>query len=630
MLAKIREKTQGVIATFILLLIVIPFALWGINSYFDAGPGVHVAKVDGQEINQPAYRAALERFRGRIDPAMMDSPAFKQMVLSGLIEQTLLTRDAEDSGYRIGDARLGQLIRDVPLFQREGRFDPSQYDALLRREGLTPREFELRLRAENLTRQVQTGITDSVIVTDAEVYALARLLAQVRVVAVATISPEAYAKTAKVAPEEIEKYYDANADQFKTPDQVRIQYLELKAGAADAKYQPDETELKRAYEEEMARYVTPEKRRLSHILIALPESAAEIEAKKALAKAQDIERRLRAGGDFAQMAKQQSQDTDSARKGGDLGELRSGLLPKPLEQAAHALKLHEVSKPIRSEYGYHLLKLTAYTPEKRKSLAEVKHELTKILRQRRSEERFIELAEKFRNLVYENPDSLQIAANTLELNIQTSDWFTRSGGAGVAKNLKVVEAAFNPEVLSKARNSDTIEVDNQTLVAVRVTDHKPAARRPLSEVHAQIERALRQQAALRQTADTAESLMKELNAGGALDKLAARHGLKYVTDKRVTREQAAGLDRRIVDAVFHAARPSPDKPPVYGIADLGSQGRALFALTQVMETPAERLDASIKDRARRQLVERRGQGLYTAYRAGLRQQADVKIVNERL
>lgn len=630
MLAKIREKTQGVIATFILLLIVIPFALWGINSYFDAGPGVHVAKVDGQEINQPAYRAALDRFRGRIDPAMMDSPAFKQMVLSGLIEQILLTRDAEDSGYRIGDARLGQLIRDVPLFQRDGRFDPAQYEALLRREGLTAREFELRLRAESLTRQVQTGITDSVIVTDAEVNALARLLAQERVVAAVIISPEAYAKTATATSDEIEKYYDANAEQFKTPDQVRIQYLELKAGTVDAKYQPDEAELKRAYEEEAGRYVSTEKRRLSHILITLPDNAAESEIAKAHARIQEIERKLRAGSDFAQMAKLHSQDVDSAKNGGDLGELRAGLLPKPLEQAARALKLRELSKPIRSEYGYHLLKLTAHTPEKRKTIAEVKSELTKMLRQRRAEERFVEIAEKFRNLVYENPDSLQVAANTLELTIQTSDWFTRSGGAGVAKNLKVVEAAFNPEVLSKARNSDAIEVDNQTLVAVRVLDHRPAARRPLNEVHAQIERTLRQQASLRQVAVTAEALMKELKAGGSLEKLAARLGLKVQADKKVTREQAAGLDRRIVEAAFRAARPSPDRPPVYGIADLGGQGQALFALRQVVETPAERLDAAIKDKARRQLVERRGQGLYTAYRTGLRQQAEVKIVNERL
>jgi peptidyl-prolyl cis-trans isomerase D len=630
MLAKIREKTHGIFATFILALIGIPFALWGINSYFDAGPGAHVAKVDGREINQPDYRAALERFRGRIEPAMMDSPAFKQMVLSGLIEQTLLTRDAEENGYRVSDARLGQVIRDVPLFQRDGRFDATQYEALLRREGLSPREFEQRLRAENLTRQVQIGLADSAIVTEAEVIALARLLAQERVVAAAVISPEAYEQAARITPAEIEKHYEASADQFKTQDQVRIQYLELKAGALGAKYQPDEAELKRAYEEEAARYVTAEKRRVSHILITLPEGAAQDEAGKAQARIADIERKLRSGGDFAQLARQHSQDTDSAKKGGDLGELRAGLLPKPLEQAARALKLREVSQPVRSEYGYHLLMLTAHTPEKRKPLADVKPELTKLLRQRRAEEQFAERAEKFRNLVYENPDSLQATANTLELDIQTSDWFTRSGGTGIAKNLKVVEAAFNPEVLSKARNSDAIETDNQTLVAVRVVDHRPSTRRSLSEVRAQIERHLRQQAARQKAAETAETLMKELSAGGALDKLAARHGLKYLADKKVSREQTAGLDRRVVEAAFRAARPIAGKPPVHGVADLGSQGQAVFALKQVLETPVEQLSAAVKDKARRQLAERRGQGLYTAYRNGLRQQADVKIVNERL
>jgi peptidyl-prolyl cis-trans isomerase D len=495
---------------------------------------------------------------------------------------------------------------------------------------MSPREFEQRLRAENLTRQVQIGLSDSVIVTDAEVTALARLLAQERVVAAVTISPEMYEKTARISPEEIEKYYEANADQFKTQDQVRVQFLELKAGALSAKYQPDEAELRRAYEEEAARYVTPEKRRLSHILITLPEGAADSEAGKAFTKIQEIERKLRSGGDFAQLARQHSQDPDSAKKGGDLGELRAGLLPKPLEQAARELKLREMSKPVRSEYGYHILMLTAHAPEKRKSIAEVKPELVKMLRQRRTEEQFAERAEKFRNLVYENPDSLQATANTLELDIQTSDWFTRSGGTGIAKNLKVVEAAFGPEVLSKSRNSDAIEVDNQTLVAVRVVDHRPSTRRPLSEVRAQIERNLRQQEARRQATEKANALMADLNAGSALDKLAARYALKYQAEKKVSREQSAGLDRRIVAAAFRAARPSASKPLVYGIADLGSQGQAVFALRQVVEVPADQLPAAIKDKARRQLSERRGQGLYTAYRNGLRQQADVTIVNERL
>jgi peptidyl-prolyl cis-trans isomerase D len=444
-----------------------------------------------------------------------------------------------------------------------------------------------------------------------------------------TVSSEPFLKSVTVEASDIEKYYETNADQFKTAEQVRVQFLELKAGAVDRNYRPDEAELKRIYDEEIARFVTPEKRRLSHILLTLPEGASDAEVRQTLGRIQEIEKKLRAGADFAQLAKQHSQDGDSARKGGDLGEWRPGLLPKTLEQPALSLKLRETSKPVRSEYGYHLLKLTAHTPEKRKTLAEVKAELTKQLQARRAEERFVDLAEKMRNLVYEQPDSLEAAANTLELEVQSSDWFTRSGGSGVARNLKVVEAAFHPEVISKSRNSDVVELDGQTMVALRVVDHRPSVRRPLAEVRIEIERTLRQRAAQEKTVALTQEWIKELRVGASLEKLAASRGLRTSGEKKITRERTTGLDRRIVESAFRAA-PPPAGRQEYGVADLGSQGQAVFVLSRVIDTPPERLETAIRDKARRQLAERRGQGFYAAYRAGLRLNADVQILNDRL
>jgi peptidyl-prolyl cis-trans isomerase D len=628
MLSKIREKVQGIIAAVILAFVGIPFALWGINSYFDTGPGTHVARVNDSEISQQAYRAALEPLRGRVDPATMETRAFKEMVLSGLVEQTLLLRDAEESGYRMSDERLARLIREAPIFQRDGRFDPEQYRAVLRREGMGEREFENRLRGENLARQVQLGLTESGIVTEAEITQAARLLAQQREVAHVVVSAEKFLAGATVSDTEIESRYEAQAARYQTPEQARVQYVRLSAADLVKNYSPGEEDLRRAYEQESARYVTPEKRRVAHILVELAPAASDGDVKKAQARAQDLARQLKGGADFAALARKHSDDKDSGAKGGDLGEVKPDVLPKTVETAALALKSGQVSEPVRTEYGFHLVKVTALTPEKRKPLADAKPELVKLLQARAGEERFIEAAEKLRNLVYENPDSLAPAANTLELEIQESGWFTRVGGTGIAAHPKVAEAAFQPEIVNKSRNSDPVELDAQTLVALRVIEHKPAARRPLAEVRAEIVRDLRQEAAQRAARAAATGMLEELRGGASLEAVAKKHNLKLEPAKKVTREQGA-LSRLLLEAAFRAPRPDGGNP-VYELVELGREGVALIALKAAIEPEADKIDAATRERAKRMLAERRGAGYYGAYRAGLRQKAEVKIFEDRL
>lgn len=628
MLTQIREKTQGIIAGFILALIGIPFALWGVNSYFDTGGKINVAKVDGVGISQDEYRRTLDRMRVHVEPQALNDPRFKQSVLDSLISQTLLTRDAENQGYRISDVQLAQILRDQPAFQRDGRFDPALYEALLRREGLSPREFEARVREDMLANQVQAGISESHIVTQAEIAALARLLAQERELAHAMISAEALMSKATVSVPDIEQYYSAHPEMFQFPEQVRIEYLRLSAGDVDQGYQPTEEDLKKAYDEEAARYVIPEKRRASHILISLPAQPGEDQSKEALARIQDIAKQARAGSDFGGLAKKHSADSATAAQGGDLGEVRRGVLPKELEDAVYALKSGEISQPVRSTYGYHLVKLTALTPEKRKSFAEVRKELIEAVRRRQAEEHFFEVSEKFRNLVYEQPDSLAPAAKALGLEIRKSEWFSPAGGSGIAANPKVVQAAFEPDVLSQARNSDAIEISADTLVAVRVAGRRPAGRKPLAEVRPQIERILKQQRALEQARSLGEAALRELRAGTSLEALARKHGFKYVPAKTLTRRQTAGIDPRIVESAFRAPRPEGDKP-VHELVDLGEQGYAVLAVQRVRDA-SDKPDNATQQQIRALLSTRRGADYYASYRAGLRQKAEVKVYSDQL
>jgi peptidyl-prolyl cis-trans isomerase D len=628
MLSAIREKTQGIIAGFILALIAIPFALWGVNSYFDTGGKINVAKVGDTEISQDEYRRTLDRLRARVEPQTLNNPQFKQSVLDSLISQTLLTRNAENQGYRISDAQLAQILRDQPAFQRDGQFDPALYEALLRREGLSPREFETRVREDILVTQVQAGISESHIVTQAEIAALARLLAQERELAHAMISAEALMAKAAVNGPDIEQYYSAHPEMFQFPEQVRVEYLRLSAGDLDQGFQPTEEELKKAYDEEAARYVIPEKRRASHILISLPVQPSEDQSKEALAKIQDIAKQARAGGDFGGLAKKHSADSVTAAQGGDLGEVRRGVLPKELEDAVYALKSGEVSLPVRSTYGYHLVKLTAHTPEKRKPFAEVRKELIEVVRRRQGEERFFDVSEKFRNLVYEQPDSLAPAAKALGLEIRKSEWFSPAGGSGIAANPKVVQAAFEPDVLSQARNSDAIEISADTLVAVRVAERRPAGRKPLAEVRPQVERILKQQRALEQARSLGEAALRELRAGASLEALARKHGFKYVPAKTLTRRQTAGIDPRIVESAFRVPRPENDKP-VHDLVALGEQGYAVLAVKRVRDASGK-TDNATQQQIRALLSTRRGADYYANYRAGLREKAEIKIYSDQL
>ncbi len=628
MLNTIREKTQGIIATFILVLLVIPFALWGINSYFEGGPSNTVAKVDGTEISKQQYLEALERYRGRVEPGRFESGAFKELVLSGLVDQTLMLQDVSGAGYRVSEQQLARLVHAIPVFQRNGRFDLTLFHQFLRREGLSEQAFLAQLRADITTRQAQSGLVLTAIVTEAEISRLAQLLVQRREAGWLRVPPEPLAARVRVTPEDVKKFYESRPDRFKTPEEVRIQFVRLSIDDLRRRHRPTEAEIVKAYQDDIGRYSSAEQRRVAHILIPLPASAEPAQVEKAGQQAEALQARLKAGADFAALARQHSGDKATAARGGDLGEVKPGKLPKFLEAAARALKPGEVSDPIQTPAGFHLVKLTS-RPSAPKPLAAVRAQVIEQLRKQWSEERFAELGEKLRNLAYENPDSLSPVANTLELEIQQSGWFTRSGGQGLASHLRVVETAFSPELVGGGRNSEVIEVDRQTLVAIRVVGHRPSTRKPLEQVRAEIERQLRQQSASESALALARQLLNELRQGGDPQVLVRRHGIELVPARVVSREAPGKIDPRLLEAVFRTSRPEGGKPG-YELVEGGSQGPYIVILRQVIDVRPEQLSADVRQKVRRLLEERRGNGYFEHYRDGLRQQADIRIHKERL
>ncbi|MFQ5935467.1 MAG: SurA N-terminal domain-containing protein [Acidiferrobacterales bacterium] len=630
MLTAIREKTQGIIATFIIALIVIPFALWGTYSYFSGGPDINVAEVDGTGISQQQYRLAIDRLLARnVDPAVLNNPTFKRQVLDGLIDQALLVRNNFDQGYRVSDTELARMIRTAREFQSEGRFDPFLYERALRQQGMSEQTFEERLRTVQIASQIQSGLTESALLLSADKDAVIRLWTQQREFDYVIVGSARFISTVQVSDDSIKQYYEAHPEEFKTPEQMRIEYIQLSVDELGGEFTPTEGDLRAAYDEEIARYTIPEQRRISHILVELADGAGTEDQEKALKQAQEIEKQLRDGADFATLAKERSADSGTAAKGGDLGFVGPGTLPRELEQALSKLKAGDITEPVKTSYGYHIATITGYKASTRKTFEQVRDDLEQVLRQRQGEELFYEKFEQLSNLVYEHPDSLAPAAEALEIKVEHSDWFDRDGGKGISANAKIVEAAFSPEVLLESRNSEAIELGSDRIVALRVLGHREAQRKPLDEVRGQIQTKLQKQQARAEATRLGKETLAALGEGRSLAELANSNGLNLERVK-VSRLDPKTVDPRVVAAVFKARRPTADNP-VYGDVDLQDTGYGVFVLKAVEDNEnPEAADSALVRRIDRILQERRGPGVYRDYLSRLRETADIKVFPDKL
>jgi peptidyl-prolyl cis-trans isomerase D len=388
-------------------------------------------------------------------------------------------------------------------------------------------------------------------------------------------------------------------------------------------------EVRKAMAEGAASAAGKEERRASHILIKLPQGADAQAEKAAMAKVQALRAQLLAGADFATLARKNSEDPGSAAQGGDLGFVSRGALVKEFEQTLFALKKPgELSAPVRTTYGLHLIKLTGVKAAP-SAPATTRAKVEAEIRARKAEERFFELSEKFHNLVYEQTDSLKPAAEVLGLKIETSGWFTRAGGgSGLVSQPKVIEAAFDPEVLTQGHNSNTLELDRSTLVALRMAAHEPRSQRPLAEVRSEIEKTLLASALQAEAERLAQEALGKLRAGESFETVARQYGMDTQATRLFTRK-AVGADAQLLAALFKAGYPEGGKP-VYGSAVLGDGAVAVFAVKHVTEPEKPATVGAEADALHKQVETRRGREYLESYLGGLRQQAKIKVYKDQL
>ena len=616
MLTEIREKSQGTLAWVILSLICVPFALWGINNYLDAGGEPSVASVGSKDFYQRDVNKAYEQYSQNLKGMQIDEQILKAQALQKLIKDEVLLQYVHAQGLVVTDDEARDFIKSLPYFQVDGKFSDKQYKTLLGSQRISSAEFVSRIKNALIMEQYQHSIIDSSFATTYDVESFFKIQNQQRDVSYVTVGldPAPNQPTA----EEIANYYQQHQDSYQTPEQVSVEYVELKLEDLANKVAVSDDKLKAYYEEQKEHYSTSERRKISHILISINDKVTE---KDALEKAKNAKQEL-SKKDFSALASEISDDKLTAKKGGDLGLFNAGVMEKAFEDSASALKLNEVSEPIKSSFGYHLIKVTELVPASTKSFESVKAELTKAYQKSQAENAFYEASEKLTQLSYEHPDNLQSVSEALGLPVQKSALFTKESGAGIALEEKVRSAAFAEEIL-QGNNSTPIEKSNEHLIVLRLLEHKTAAKRELNEVRLEILLLLAQEKAQKLAVEKAQKIKASLDAGKALKDVAAEYKIDIKTENALVRGKSK-LPEPLTESVFKAAKPVGDKPNVFVVALLSGE-QAVVSLSKVTSGVMSESDKKQMDLAKKNIANAFGQSDFNQVLNSLQASADVKV-----
>ncbi len=648
MLQNIREKTSGWIAVVILGLVILTMAFFGIESYITGKVDTYAAMIEGpprflsfggqvKEISANDFRTRLDRVRqseraekGKdFDAMAFESMQKKREVLDELIDEALLDLAAQKQGMVLSKAAVQKQILGMQEFQVGGKFDPKQYQLVLSSQQMSPRQFEQLISADLLQRMVPQELMDSGFSSDSELDSYLRTSRQtrdIRFIELAPVVPMLPVPTDG----EIKAWYDAHIAQYRSPEKVAVEYVELNATAMPVNTVADEASLRERYEATKGKYGTVEQRMASHILVKLGEKASAAEVAAALAKARDLTAKARLpGADFAALAKANSDDLGSKDAGGDLGAVDKGVFGDDFDKAFFALQPGQVSEPVRLPDGWHVIQYRELVPGTAKSFEEVRTELEAEYLESERERVYNDVAGKLVDAVYAKPTELAPAAQDLKLPVLRTGLFSRDAGDGIAALPAVRLAAFNDSQKKDRQVSDPVEIEPNHTVVLHVIDVQPAASLPLAGIRDRVLADIEADRAAKASKKAADDLLARAEKGESLDAIATSLGKTVATLPGVPRVAPAPQMAPLIDKAFSLPRPTAGKQPV-ALAKVGGNRYLLVAVAAVKDGDPASVDAATRATLRSQLGKARGAVDGRAFIKNLRKQYKITVAEDRL
>lgn len=633
MLLAIRDQVKGWLAVVIFALLIIPFAFWGVNYYFDQSGGVAALEVNGEEISLADYRRAYQGLREQWQalsggPVPEEAePLLKEQTLENLVQTELFRQTGRQLGLRVSDQEVWDAIQQLPSMNDENGFSPELFSFAASQVGLTPEGFKEQLRQDLASRQLQEALLGTDFVTDAEVSAFARLQNQRRDFSYAVLSSDELKESHEPTEEEIEARYQEADDRYMEPEKVSIAYLVLSLAkiAEEVYLEPGEAE--DWFNDNRRDYEVEETRKVRQLIVKTPESASEEALSAAQDKAQALFERVKAGQAFEDVVV--TDLADASVEFSEFGFLTRGALEPEVEEVVFAMAAGEIAEPVRSKDGFHIMAVDEIHDGTNVDFSELRTEVEEDLRQDKARKQLYELTDRLATLTYENPDTLEVASEDLELTIQRSDFISREEpGVGIVAEPRVLAAAFSDEVLLQGNNSDVIELDDDRHIALRTLEHREAQKKPLEQVRDQIVTRLKFELARDKTRERGELIQEKLREGRSQGELAAEFGLDWKDAMNTARDNES-VNRAVLRAAFKAGRPVAGQPRFNGAA-LGTGDYALVIVRAVTENEAAAMDQDERDQLRLQLQEVSALSVWEGFTQSLQTGADVEIYEETL
>ncbi len=624
MLQKIREKFTGTFALVILALIGIPFVFFGINYNFIGSN--FAAKVDGEEISagyfEQQYRSELAQRPEFANLEAAQRQQLRRAILDRLVRDQLIRNYLVENGYRIGDKQLTDLIQQEREFQVDGKFDRATYVDYLAVRGREPREFEESQRQFMREFQLRSSIMASALVTPSEYRRYLNLAAEQRLVSLATLTEDVVGGEIEITDEQIEAFYDSNPTMFQLPESADVQYIRISREDVAESVRVDEERLAQYYEDEKYRYLQDEQRQARHILIQFGD-----DEDAARAQAEDLLMRIRAGDSFEALAGEFSMDGGTASQGGNLGVLTESQLPEALGAAIFAMEEGDLQGPVRSEFGFHVIRLDEVLERGPLPLDQVRGELLSELRDREAESLYLEFERRLSDALFEMTD-MQAIADAVGAELQTIEGFTRDGAAPFGANQAAINAIFDAPVLTGGQISEVIELDAVSAAIFRVAQYNEAMRQPLDDVRDEIEAMVRSQQAELLLAERAEQILEAVDGGEDFGVAAEAAGATVSEPKLLTRQDTE-TDQLVLFEVFAAPKPAQDSAVTGRVRGLDGTYN-VYSLEAVLPGRPESIPLEQRDAGKAQLAQDSGVGDYVAFLQSLYNEAEVVINQDAL